>query len=69
MFRKNNFFTRKKTTAEIILVAVSDSSDVRCFELYLIKIFPKSTKLERCTDIMFKLTLYCLSVTFEDPNL
>ena len=68
-FCKNNFFTGKKTVVETILVAITDSSDVRCFDLYLINIFTKSTKVERCTNIMFKLTLYCLSVTVEDLNL
>ena len=37
-----------------------------CFDLYLINIFVKSTKAERCPDIMFKLTLYCLFVTAGD---
>ena len=49
-------------------MAVSDSSDVLCFDLYLINIFAKSTKADRCTDVMFRLTLYCLSVTVEDLN-
>ena len=48
---------------------VSDSFDVQCLDLNLIIIFMKYTKAERCTDIMFKLTLYCLSVTVEDLNL
>ena len=48
---------------ETISVAIMDSSDMRCLELYLIKIFTKSKIAERCTDIMFKLTHYCLSVT------
>ena len=48
---------------------VSDSFDVQCLDLYLIIIFMKYTKAERCTDIMFKLTLYCLSVTVDDLNL
>ena len=52
-----------------ISVAVNDSSDVLCFVLYLINISEKSTKAERCTDVMIKLTLYCLSVTVEDLNL
>ena len=52
-----------------ITVTINDSSDVLCFDLYLIDIFPKSRKAERCTDVMFKLTLYCLSVTVEDLNL
>ena len=53
---------------ETISLAISESSDVLCFDLYLINIFTKFTKAERCTDIMFKLTL-CSSVTFEDLNL
>ena len=52
-----------------ISVAINDSSDVLCFDLYLINIFVKSKKTERCTDVMFKLTLYCLSVAVEDLNL
>ena len=44
-------------------------SDVPCFDLYLINIFVKLTKAKRFTDVMFKLTLYCLSVTVEDLNL
>ena len=54
---------------ETISVAISDSSDVLCFDLYLINIFVKSMKAEICTDIIFKLTLYCLSVTVENLNL
>ena len=54
---------------ETILVVITDSSDVHCFDLYLINIFTKPTKSERCTDIMFKLTLDCLSFTVEDLNL
>ena len=50
-------------------MAIIDSSNVHRFDLYLINIFTKSMKSERCTDIMFKLTLYCLSVTVEDLNL
>ena len=42
---------------------------VLCFDLYLIYIFAKPIEAERCTDVMFKLTLYCLSVTVEDVNL
>ena len=48
--------------------AISDSSDVFCFDLYLRNAFAKSTMAERWTDVMFKLTLYCLSVTIEDLN-
>ena len=54
---------------ETISVAINDSSDMPCFDLYLINIFAKSKKAERCTDAMFKLTLYCLSITVEDLNL
>ena len=50
-------------------MAINDSSDELCFDLYLINIFAKSTKAERCTVVMFKLRLYCLSVTVEDLNL
>ena len=53
---------------ETISVALNDGSSVLCFHLYLINIFAKSTKEERCTSVMFKLTL-CLSVTVEDPDL
>ena len=51
-----------------ISMAINDSFDVLCFDLYLINIFAKSTNAERCTD-MFKLTLYDVSVTVEDLNL
>ena len=54
---------------ETISVAINGSSDVRCFDQYLINIFTKSRKAERCTDVMFKLAFYCLSVTAEDLNL
>ena len=54
---------------ETISVAITDSSDIRCFNLYLVYRFMKSTKAERCTDIMFKLALYCLSVTLENLSL
>ena len=59
----------KKTVKETFSVAINDSSDVLCFDLYLINIFAKSTKAERCTDVMFELRLYCLSVTVEDLDL
>ena len=36
------------------------------FDLYLINTFTKSEKAERSTEIMFKLTLSCLSVTAKD---
>ena len=66
---QEEFLYRKNTAVENILVTITDSSDVCCFHLYLINIFTKPTKAGRCTDIMFKLKLYCLSVTVEDPNL
>ena len=46
----------------------TDSSDVGCLDLYLINLFTKSMKAERCTDIIAKLKL-CLSVIDEDLNL
>ena len=61
---------------EGISVAINDSFDVVYFDLYLISfdiylinVLAKSAKAERCRDIMFKLTLYCLTVTVEDINL
>ena len=62
------FFTGKKPVVETISMATTDSCHVRYFELYLINIFMKSTKAERCADIMFRLT-FCLSVTIADLNL
>ena len=50
----------KKNVVEAISVAIKDSSDMLCFELYLINVSVKSTKAERCTDLMFKPTLYFL---------
>ena len=60
---------QEKNVVETISVAINDSSDVLCFDLYLRNVFVKSTKAERSTDVMFKLTLYFLSVTVEDLNL
>ena len=54
---------------ETISVFIISSSDVRCFDLYLINMFMKSRKVERCTDNMFKLLFYCLPITVEDLNL
>ena len=54
---------------EKTLFAIIDSSDMLCFDLYQINIFAKSTKAGRCTDVVLKLTLNCLSVTVEDLNL
>ena len=53
----------------IISVTITGSSDMHYLDLYLINIFTKYRKAERCTDVMFKLTFYCLSVTVEDLNL
>ena len=50
-------------------MAISDCSDVIRFGQYLINIFAKSMKAQRCTGVMFKLTFYCLSVAVEDLNL
>ena len=50
-------------------MAINDSCAVLCFDLYLINIFTKSTKAERCTDVMFRLTLYGLSASVGDQNL
>ena len=60
---------KKKTMVETISVGINDNWDVLCFDLYLINIFAKSTKAERWTDVMFKLTLDCLSVAVEGINL
>ena len=54
---------------ETISVVITDISDVQCLDLYITNMITKSTKAERCTDIKFKLTLSCLSVTVEDLNL
>ena len=54
---------------ETISVAITGSSDMFCFDLYLIITFAKSRKEERCTDVMFKLAFHCLSVTVENLNL
>ena len=50
-------------------MAISHSSDMLCFDLYLINIFAKSMKVITCTLAVFKLTLYGLSDTVEDLNL
>ena len=44
---------------ETISVVITDSSDMRCFDLYLYINAEIST--QRNIDIMFKLTLHCLS--------
>ena len=43
---------------ETISVAITSSTNVHCFDLYLINVFMKSRKAERCTDIMFKLAFF-----------
>ena len=60
---------QEKTVVETISVTTTHSSDVRCLDLYLMNIFTKYAKTKGCTDITFKLTLYCLSVTVENLNL
>ena len=50
-------------------MAINDSSDVLCFDLYLINISAKAMKTKRYRDVMFKLAFYCLSVAVEDLNL
>ena len=52
-FHKNNFFIGKKAV-ETISVAINDTPDVLCFDLYLINIFAKYAKVERCTGVMCK---------------
>ena len=47
----------KKNVVETISVIINDSSNVLCFDLYLIHIIGKSTKAERCIGVMFNLTL------------
>ena len=51
-----------------ISVAITGSSNMRWLDLYLINIFTKSRKAERCTNVMFKLA-FCFSVTGEYLNL
>ena len=66
---QDKFLCREKNIVKTISVAIINSSDVQCLDLYLIIILMKSTKADRCTDITFKLTLYSLSVTVEDLNI
>ena len=65
-FHKNNFFIGKKTSLKQSQ-RPSKIADVLCFGLYVVNVFEKSTKAERCTDVIFKLTLYY--VTVENLNL
>ena len=44
---------------ETISVAITDSSDMRCFDLYLY--INAEISIQRNIDVMFKLTLHCLS--------
>ena len=68
MLHKNN----KKTVMETISVDIT--SDIRCVDLYLINIFTKSWKAERCTDVIFKpafyfcLLLFKIEICNEDTN-
>ena len=68
-FQKNTFFIGKKHIVKTISVAITHSSGMRCFGRCLINIVMKTKKAERCTDIMLKLALHCLSVIVEDLNL
>ena len=63
---QEQFIYGKKTVVETISVAINDSFEVWCLNLYPINIFTKSTKAERCTGITFNLTLYCLLVAADD---
>ena len=54
---------------ETMSVFINSSSDMHYFDLYLINMFMKSRKVERCTDNMFKLLFYCLPITVKDLNL
>ena len=47
----------KKNVVETISVIINDSSNVLCFDLYLIHIIGKSMKAERRIGVMFNLTL------------
>ena len=47
----------KKNVVETIPVIINDSSNVLCFDLYLIHIIGKSMKAERRIGVMFNLTL------------
>ena len=50
-------FLYEKNVVETISVIINDSSNVLCFDLYLIHIIGKSMKAERCIGVMFNLTL------------
>ena len=63
------FLYGEKNQVETILVSIASSSNVGCFDLYLINKLTKSIKAERCTDIKFKLKVNCLSVTVKDLHL
>ena len=49
-------------------IADLEQTSTKFTEIFVPNIFVKSTKAERCTDVMFKQTL-CLSVTVKDLNL
>ena len=38
LLRKNNFFIGKKNVVETISITISDTSDVLCFDLYLLNV-------------------------------
>ena len=43
-----NFFIGKKNLVETISVTINYSSDVLCFDLYLINILSESKEMQRC---------------------
>ena len=51
-FRKNSFFVEIEILSQINSVAITDTSDVGCFDLYSINIFTKSTKIQQRTGVM-----------------
>ena len=64
----SNLLSMQSVGFEQTFMKFIDSSNVWCLDPCLIIIFTKSTKGERCTDVKFKLALYCLSIIVEDLN-
>ena len=54
-------------------MGISDNYDMFCFDLCLENIFEKFTKAERCTYVMFKLTLhvylYCKKIKIYNEDI
>ena len=63
------FLKRRKNVAETISVTINDSSDLLCFELYLINIFVKSAKGRELRRCYLQSDTYYLSLIVEDLNL